>query len=98
MRSNSTDTPLTLDKLDLHRPARVVSLSTPAGAPEWPTRLEEIGFWPGELVSVLARGLPGNDPLVVRVGDSTFALRREEAACVTVETVNPPAEEGTSHA
>ncbi|MCX2865430.1 FeoA family protein [Paucibacter sp. PLA-PC-4] len=94
----STRTPITLDTLDLHRPMRVVSLSTPAGAPEWPVRLEEIGFWPGELVSVLARGLPGNDPLVVRVGDSTFALRCEEAACVTVETVNPSAKEGKNHA
>jgi len=36
----------------------------------------------GEHVSVLARGLPGGDPLVVRIGQSTFALREAEAACV----------------
>ena len=34
---------------------------------------------------VMARGLPGADPLVVRVGNSTFALRRAEAACVRLE-------------
>jgi ferrous iron transport protein A len=33
---------------------------------------------------VIARGQPGNDPLAIRVGHSTFALRRAEAACVQV--------------
>lgn len=43
---------------------------------------------PGEPVCLLARSLPGGDPLVVRVGASTFALRRAEAACVLVEAVS----------
>ncbi|MFM8234477.1 MAG: ferrous iron transport protein A [Holophagaceae bacterium] len=47
--------------------------------------LEEIGFLEGELVSVLVRAFPGDDPMVVRVGHSTFALRRVEARCVEVE-------------
>ena len=46
--------------------------------------LADIGFIPGETVMVMARGWPGGDPLVVRVGVSTFALRRAEARCVTV--------------
>lgn len=50
-------------------------------------RLAEIGFLPGERVMVMARGRPGDDPLVVRVGLSTFALRRAEAACVHVDPV-----------
>jgi ferrous iron transport protein A len=50
----------------------------------WPQRLEEIGFLPGERVVVLRRGVPGGDPLAVRVGHSTFALRKSEAACVLV--------------
>ena len=33
---------------------------------------------------LITRGLPGGDPLVVRIGQSTFALRRAEAACVRV--------------
>jgi ferrous iron transport protein A len=49
-----------------------------------PQRLEELGFLPGERVMVLRRGVPGGDPLAVRIGHSTFALRRSEAACVQV--------------
>ncbi len=55
----------------------------PAGS-DWPQRLEEIGFLPGERLVVMARAQPGGDPLAVRVGHSTFALRRAEAACVLV--------------
>lgn len=62
----------------------VQRVSAPADAPEWARWLAEIGFIEGEQVSVLARGLPGGDPLVVRAGASTFALRRAEAACVQV--------------
>jgi ferrous iron transport protein A len=62
----------------------VRKVSAPAFAPEWAPWLEEIGFMPGELVCVMARGLPGADPLVVRIGQSTFALRRAEAECVAV--------------
>jgi ferrous iron transport protein A len=46
-------------------------------------RLAEIGFLPGETVRVLAR-VPGGNPIAVRIGTSTFALRRHEAACVRV--------------
>jgi ferrous iron transport protein A len=52
--------------------------------PERSVQLEELGFHPGEQVAVMTRGFPGGDPLVVRVGQSTFALRRAEAACVHV--------------
>lgn len=47
-------------------------------------RLAEIGFLPGEPVRVMARA-PGAEPVAVRVGRSTFALRRFEAAFVQVE-------------
>ena len=60
-------------------------MQAPPRAPEWAQWLEEIGFMPGEQVELLARGAFGGDPLVVRVGLSTFALRRAEAACVVVE-------------
>ncbi|MDE2605808.1 MAG: ferrous iron transport protein A [Burkholderiales bacterium] len=54
-------------------------------APERARQLEEIGFYPGEQVTVMTRGFPGGDPLVVRVGQSTFALRGAEAACIRIE-------------
>ncbi|MHA7598416.1 FeoA family protein [Alicycliphilus sp. T452] len=47
-------------------------------------RLMEIGFLPGEPVSVIAKGFPTADPLAVRVGQATFALRRHEAAQILV--------------
>lgn len=47
-------------------------------------RLVEIGFLPGEPVRVVARGFPSGDPIAVRVGGTTFALRRHEAALVRV--------------
>ena len=54
-------------------------------------RLVEIGFLPGERVRVVARGAFGGAPLAVRVGTSTFALRRLEARCVQVELVTTDA-------
>jgi ferrous iron transport protein A len=48
-------------------------------------RLMELGFVPGERIRMLRRGLPGGDPLAIRVGDSTFALRRFEAALITIQ-------------
>ncbi len=42
-------------------------------------RLMEIGFVPGEQVRITAAGWPGRKPLAVRVGHTTFALRRYEA-------------------
>lgn len=54
-------------------------------------RLLEIGFLPGERVRVVARAFPVGDPVAVRVGRSTFALRRREAALVRISTT-PPAQ------
>jgi len=47
-------------------------------------RLMEIGFLPGEPARVIAKGFPAADPLAVRIGQATFALRRHEAALVQV--------------
>ena len=41
-------------------------------------RLLEFGFVSGELVEILAEARPGRDPFVVRVGQTTLALRRHE--------------------
>lgn len=83
----------TLDQVPLHMPHEVASVDAPNHAPDWAERLNEIGFLPGERVVVTAHGAFGADPLVVRVGLSSFALRRAEAACVRVCPVdgNQPA-------
>lgn len=51
-------------------------------------RLAEIGFLPGESIQVLAR-VPGGNPIAVRIGSSTFALRRHEAASIRVSQQVP---------
>ena len=49
------------------------------------TRLRDLGFTVGARCEVMARMWLGGDPLVVRVGGSTFALRRAEASAVRVQ-------------
>ena len=74
----------TLDLALIGHALTVQQVQAPHAAPEWARWLEEIGFIVGERVMLMARGLPGGYPLVVRIGQSTFALRRAEAACVRV--------------
>ena len=76
---------LSLDLTPLGKRLVVASVQGPSHAPEWATWLHELGFIAGEQVTLMVRGVPGGDPLVVRVGASTFAIRRAEAACVLVE-------------
>lgn len=47
-------------------------------------RLRDLGFVPGARCEIVARMWLGGDPLAVRIGGSTFALRRAEAAAVRV--------------
>jgi FeoA domain len=56
--------------------------------------LLEFGFVNGEQVEILAEARPGRDPFVVRVGNTTLALRRREAQNIWVEVQH--SESGTS--
>jgi ferrous iron transport protein A len=47
-------------------------------------RLLELGFIPGEAIEVVEEIWPGGDPIAVRLGNTTFALRRREAVAVMV--------------
>ena len=49
-------------------------------------RLRELGFVDGEQVQVMAIGPIGAEPLLVQIGYTRFALRREEAARVRVRS------------
>ncbi|PJI98708.1 ferrous iron transport protein A [Acidovorax sp. 69] len=75
-----------LDALPLHAQALVTGLLPARDAQEHSVllRLLEIGFVPGETVRVVARGGLGGDPIAVRVGQVTFALRHKEASMVQV--------------
>ena len=79
--------PRALDSTPTGQACRVVSVDSPDGLPDWGRWLAESGFLPGEPVSVTSRSGWGGDPMVVRIGQSTFALRRAEAACIQVEPV-----------
>jgi ferrous iron transport protein A len=64
--------------------AEVESLPS-AQDPALLTRLRDLGFTAGARCEVVARMWLGGDPLVVRIGGSTFALRRAEASAVRVQ-------------
>ena len=76
-----------LDQVDLEVLYRVSAVNAPKGAPQIKGQLEDIGFLPGEQVSLLRKGLLGKGPYMVRVGASTFALRQNEARLITVESI-----------
>jgi ferrous iron transport protein A len=76
----------TLDALKAGQSATVIHLAPSGqhGGADVPRRLMELGFVPGERIRMLKRSLPGG-PLAVKVGQSTFALRRFEAALISIQ-------------
>ena len=77
-----------LDQVSLGSLYRVSVVNAPQGAPQIKGQLEDIGFLPGEQVTLLRKGLLKKGPYLVRVGASTFALRHSEARMIEVELVN----------
>jgi ferrous iron transport protein A len=77
---------ISLAELPVGMPATISSISTSTFESDLPMiqRLVEIGFIPGETVKVIAQGHPGREPIAVRIGGTTFALRRFEADYVYV--------------
>ena len=76
-----------VDQLGKQQAATIVRLHAPQGHShdsKLTTRLAELGFLPGESVTVLRRGPGGREPLAVQVGETVFALRALEAACIEV--------------
>ena len=94
------DSPLStafpLSELRRGEVAQVCSLSTHtdlvgagAGAEALLARLRDLGFVAGARCEIVARMWLGGNPLAVRIGGSTFALRRGEAAAVRVQRICP---------
>lgn len=48
-------------------------------------RLLELGFVEGATVELLHEGLFGRDPIAMKVDDMRVALRRHEAASITIQ-------------
>ena len=79
---------LTLDLAIANQKYRISQLNSKldsAVEQERMRQLFELGFIKGESVILLRRTMPGSDPMVVRVGTSTFALRKAEAQTIGVE-------------
>lgn len=76
---------ITLDKLPVRAVATIQDVKHGAhdgGALK--RRLMELGFVPGERVQVLRKVFAGRGPLAVRVGTSTFAMRKLESSLIEV--------------
>jgi ferrous iron transport protein A len=76
---------MNLSQVCLNHLNRVKSVSVHRETSSLGRQLEDIGFLPGETVSLLRRGFMGGEPLLVRIGTSTFALRQAEARLVELE-------------
>lgn len=75
-----------LDQLPEGSWATVSGVTVPTDAAErnLVLRLMELGFVPGERVLMVREGRTDRDPLAVRLGHTTFGLRRREAAFIQV--------------
>jgi ferrous iron transport protein A len=97
MKTPDQSTPTSIALADLRRgeSGLVDGLSSPASGTtpqendSLLARLRDLGFIPGARCEVVARMWFGGDPLAVRIGGSTFALRRAEAAVVRVTRAAP---------
>ena len=77
---------MTLDELSTGTPARIAAVDWPALAPDEAKRLQALGIDQGAEIAITHRGiLLGRDPLAVRIGAMTIALRRSHARAIAVE-------------
>ncbi|NKF21823.1 FeoA family protein [Solimonas marina] len=73
-----------LTELPKHVAATVTAVEELVAADPITRRLRDLGFVAGELVEIVAYGPVQRDPLLVQIGYTRFALRRTEAARVSV--------------
>lgn len=75
---------LPLDQLKLGQPARIAAIDWAALGENEANRLRQFGFDEGVAVTPLHLGPFGRDPLAVRVGRMTVAIRKSQARAVKV--------------
>ncbi len=73
-----------LSELPKGTPAVVEGVHDAHAADPIAQRLRDLGFVEGEPVRVVAVGPMGGDPVLIQIGFTRFALRRAEAARVSV--------------
>ncbi|MGH8446622.1 MAG: FeoA family protein [Solimonas sp.] len=75
-----------LSELPYNVAATVAAVEDVGPADPIARRLRDLGFVDGEPVRIVAHGPVQQDPLLVQIGYTRFALRRAEAARVRVVT------------
>ena len=79
---------MTLDGFESAREARITRVDWDALAVDEGKRLQALGIDEGAEVAVIHRGIFGTrDPLAVRLGNMTIAIRRVHARAIEVEAV-----------
>jgi ferrous iron transport protein A len=79
---------VTLDGLKTGAAARITAVDWPALAPDEAKRLQALGFDTGAEIAIAHRGVfAGRDPIALRIGSMTVALRRSHARAMTVEAL-----------
>ncbi len=75
-----------LDQLPYHRPATVAEVDWAALSEPEQRRLRNLGLDEGVEIEALHGGPFGRDPLAVRIGRLTLAMRRAHARTIQVRT------------
>ncbi|MBX7532440.1 ferrous iron transport protein A [Qipengyuania sp. 1XM1-15A] len=77
---------MTLDGFDSGRTARITSVDWAILAEDEGKRLQALGVDEGAEVAIVHRGVFGTrDPIALRIGNMTIAIRRAHAAAIEVE-------------
>ena len=77
---------MTLDGFEHEKAARIVAVDWAALAEDEGKRLKALSVDEGAVVAIIHRGIFGTrDPLAIRIGRMTIALRRSHAMAIEVE-------------
>lgn len=79
-----TETAIRLDQLPFRTPAKVSAIDWPRLTDVDARRLRNLGFDEGVAIEALHAAPFGRDPLAVRIGRMTVAMRRAQAMAVQV--------------
>jgi ferrous iron transport protein A len=77
---------LRLDQLPFRTPARVTGVSWDSLTPSEAKRLRNLGLDEGVTVETLHGGPISRDPLAIRIGRMTVAIRRAHARTISVDS------------
>lgn len=77
-----------LDQLPFRTPATVKAVAWDSLTPTEAKRLRNLGLDEGVTVEALHGGPIGRDPLAIRIGRMTVAMRRAHAQTISVDTAS----------